>query len=244
MLTDVEAGPRWVKTENAIAWIELGGADTGNTLARQQMGDLSAAVRAAGADPEVRVVALAPRGSAFCLGRNGKGEVAEALPWDARQKQMGATLDVYDAMAACPVPVVACVQGNAIGFGAALAGGCDITLAADNARFALPEIKHSIPATLAISALMRKMPEKALSHLIYSAEEISAQEALSAGLVSKIFPAQEFEAGCLAYLSALTSRKRLVLETIKRYLAKAPQLSPEMASEYAGTLMALVKPSL
>ncbi|MBX3539844.1 MAG: enoyl-CoA hydratase/isomerase family protein [Chelatococcus sp.] len=244
MLTIADSGPRLVRVEAAIAWIELGGANTGNMLTRQQMTMLSEAIRLAGADPDVSVVAIAPGGGAFCLGRNGKGEPAEALPWDARQRQMGVTLDVYDAIAACPIPVVACVQGNAIGFGAALAGGCDITLAARSARFALPEIKHSIPATLAMSALIRKIPEKALAHLIYSGEEISAEDALALGLVSKVFPAETFEESCSAYLLALASRKRLLLETIKRYIAKAPQLSPEMASEYAGTLMALVKPSL
>lgn len=244
MLTTPDSGPRLVRTEAAIAWLDLGGAATGNVLTRHQMTMLSEAIRAAGADPEISVVAIAPAGEAFCLGRNGKGEAAEARPWDARQKQMGVTLDVYDAIAACPIPVVACVQGNAIGFGAALAGGCDITLAAQGARFALPEIKHAIPATLAMSSLVRKIPEKALAHLIYSGEDISAEEALAIGLVSKVYPAEGFAEHCSAYLSALASRQRLLLETIKRYISKAPQLSPEMASEYAGTLMALVKPSL
>lgn len=244
MLTVTDFDPRIVKVEASVAWIELGDPDAGNTMTRQQMMALSTAIGSAGSNPDVVVVAIAPRGPAFCLGRNGKGEFPESLPWDARQKQMGATLDLYDAISACPVPVVACVQGDAIGFGAALAGGCDVTLAASTARFALPEIKHSIPATLAISALVRKMPLKALTHMIYSAEDISADEAVAFGLASKVFPASTFSVDAAAYVTALAGRKRLVLETIKRYLGKAPHLSPEMASEYAGTLMALVRPSL
>ena len=50
------------------------------------------------------------------------------------------------------MPVVACVQGDALGFGAALAGCCDITLVSSAARFAFPEIEHNIPATLGVSA--------------------------------------------------------------------------------------------
>ncbi|MFK8250899.1 enoyl-CoA hydratase/isomerase family protein [Ancylobacter terrae] len=244
MLTAVDFAPRVVKVESMVAWIELSDPDVGNMLTRQQMVGLAEVIRRAGMMSDVAVVAIAPRGDAFCRGRNGKGESPESLPWDARQKQLGATLDVYDAISACPVPVVALVQGDAIGFGAALAGGCDVTLSTDKARFALPEIKHSIPATLAISALVRKMPLKALSHMIYSAEEISAHEAVSFGLVSKVFPDARFDVDAKAYVEALAGRQRLVLETLKRYLGKAPHLSPDMASEYAGTLMALVKPSL
>jgi enoyl-CoA hydratase/carnithine racemase len=157
---------------------------------------------------------------------------------------MGAVLAVYEAIEVSPVPIVACVQGDAIGFGAALAGACDVTLASSAARFALPEIDHSIPATLAMSALVRRVPQKALAHLIYSAESVSAETAVAIGLASKVLPAAAFEAEAEAYLATLAARPRLVLETIKRYLGKAQDLSPQMAAEYAGTLLALVRPSL
>ena len=244
MLTTAPLQPHLARCDAGIAHIDLGRPEAGNILTRQHMGALVDALAAAGADPATHVVAIGAQGPAFCLGRDGKGEVPEALPWDARQKQMGATLDLYDAIAACPLPVVALVHGDAIGLGAALAGACDITLASDTAKFALPEIRHSIPATLAISALLHKLPAKALAHLVYSAETISAEEALGLGLVSKVYPHDQFAAGTAGYLAELSGRKRLVLETIKRYFGKARQLSPDMAAEYAGALMALVKPSL
>ena len=144
-------------------------------------------------------------------------------------------------MAACPVPVVALVHGDAIGFGAALAGSCDITLASDAAHFALPEIEHNIPPTLAISGVMSKVPAKALSYLVYSAETIDAAEAHRLGFVSAVFAAANFAAKSDAFLTKLGGRPRIVLETIKRYQAKAPGLTPDMAADFAGSIMALAR---
>lgn len=234
--------PFSVRREGALARIDLGRPEEGNMLTRGMVSDLSALVAALGQDPGVHVVALEGRGPSFCKGRDGRGENAAGMSaLEMRRRLYAPILDAYATIAACPVPVVALVHGPAIGFGAALAGSCDITLASDRARFALPEIEHNIPPTLAISGVMSKVPAKALSYLVYSAEEIGADEAAAVGLASKVFPAAAFTASCDAFLSKLSGRPRVVLETIKRYQVKAPGLSPDMASEYAGTIMALAR---
>jgi enoyl-CoA hydratase/carnithine racemase len=154
---------------------------------------------------------------------------------------MGAVLSVYDAIQAAPIPVVACVQGPAIGFGAALAGASDITLASDAARFSFTEIKHGIPPTMAMAAVLRNVPAKALTYLIYSAQELSAQEAVAFGLASRVLPKATFEQDAEAFVSELAGRPRLVLETIKKFQQHATGLPAPMVSEYAGTLLALVR---
>ena len=77
-------------------------------------------------------------------------------------------LNVYDEIAAAPQPVVCAVQGLAHGFGCAIATACDITIAADGARFKLPEMEKDLPPTLAISAMMARVPRKALTFMVYS----------------------------------------------------------------------------
>jgi enoyl-CoA hydratase/carnithine racemase len=154
---------------------------------------------------------------------------------------MGAVLDVYQAVADVPVPVVARVHGDALGFGSAMAVGCDITLASSNAKFGFPEIEHGIPPTLAMCASTGKIQSKALLYLIYSAEQIDAERAVMLGMVSKVLPQASYAAEADAFVKKLASRPRLILETIKRYHLRAPHLTPEMASEYAGTLLALVR---
>jgi enoyl-CoA hydratase len=136
------------------------------------------------------------------------------------------------------------VKGKALGFGAALAGCCDITLAADTARFSFPEIEHKTPPTLAMTAVMRSVQRKSLGYLIYSAEEIDANVALTIGLVSRVFPAQQFDRDVDAFLATLATRPRLTLETIKRFQNKAAMLDQDMMSEYAGTLMAVARTAI
>jgi enoyl-CoA hydratase/carnithine racemase len=188
------------------------------------------------------VIAIHGRGAQFCRGRDGKGESRAGMtPYEVRVKMMGAVLDAYQAIRDVPVPVIALVHGDALGFGAALATGCDITLAASNARFAFPEIEHDIPPTMAMCAALGKVPAKALTYLIYSAEQVDAAQAVALGLASKVLPQATFPADSNAFLTRLAGRPRLVLETVKRYQSKAEHLTPEMASEYAGTLLALVR---
>src|SRR3546814_7438077 len=90
---------------------------------------------------------------------------------------MGPILGVYDAFRRLPVPVLTLVQGRALGFGCAMVGASDVAIAAASARFALPEMKHGIPPTLAISALVPRVAAKTVADLVYSAEEIDASSA-------------------------------------------------------------------
>ena len=234
--------PFSVRRDGALARIDLGRPEEHNMLTRGMISDLSALVAALGQDAGVNVVALEGRGQSFCKGRDGCGENAAGMSaLDMRRKLYAPILDAYATIAACPVPVVAVVHAPAIGFGAALAASCDITIASDAARFALPEIEHNIPPTLAISGVMSKVPTKALSYLVYSAEEISAAEAVGIGMASVAYPAAEFATRSEAFLKKLAGRPRIVLETVKRYQAKAPGLTPDMAYEYAGTIMALAR---
>ena len=205
-----------VTCEAGLARVDLNRPDEGNALTRAMMVQLAATLRELGKQPDVHVVTLEARGKQFCRGRDGKGESRAGMtPYEVRQKMMGAVLDVYQAVADVPVPVVALVHADALGFGCATAVGCDITLASSNARFAFPEIEHDIPPTMAMCAALGKVNSKALSWLIYSAEKISAERAAVVGLASKVLPQASFVADSDAFLKTLASRPRLVLETIK-----------------------------
>lgn len=231
-----------VSIEDKIARIDLNRPDEGNAVTREAMLRLTELLGRLGADPAVNVIALVARGPTFCRGRDGRGEFqAGVSAYDMRMKVFAPVLGVYEAAAAAPVPVVACVQGPAIGFGCAMAVACDVTLASDAARFSFPEIEHNIPPTLAMSGVMRKVGPKALAYLVYSAQEIDAHAAVAAGLASTVYPAASFKADCDRFLTGLAAKPRLNLETIKRYQAKSAELGPDMASEYAATLMAVMR---
>lgn len=228
--------------KNGVVRIDLGRPDEGNTLTRGMMRDLAEQIRAAAADPEARVIAIEGRGAHFCRGRDGRGESTAGLaPHQVREQMMGAVLGVYAAINASPIPVVSLVHAPAIGFGAALAGGCDLTLAAADTHFAFSEIKHGIPPTLAMAAVMKKVPQKALAWLIFSGREVAARDGVAIGLVSQTFEPADFARETEAVLDELASRPRLVLETIKKFMLTASDMSAAQQSEYAGTLLALVR---
>lgn len=231
-----------VKRVGAVASIDLNRPQEGNTLTREMMTQLTQLLIELGSDSSVNIVVIESRGELFCAGRDGKGESRVGMTaYEIRVKMMGAVLGVYKAIAQVPVPVIAMVQGDAVGFGAALAVSCDVTLASSKARFSFPEIEHNIPPTMAMCAALGKIPSKALSFLIYSAESVDSTEAIHLGLASKIIDEKNFHHDAHAFAKKMSERPRLVLETIKLYQEKAAHLTPDMASEYAGTLLALVR---
>lgn len=231
-----------LRSAGGVAAIDLNRPDEGNMVTRAMMFRLAELLREVGARPEHHLVVIEARGAEFCRGRDGQGETSAGMSaLDMRVKMMGATLGVYEAIAAVKVPVLALVHGAATGFGAALAVACDITLAGSDAIFSFPEIRHGIPPTLAMAAIRRNVPPKALAYLIYSGASLTAEQAVAFGLASRVIAQERFADECAAFIAELASRPRLILETIKKYQLAAAELSDGMASEYAGTLMALVR---
>ena len=231
-----------VTQKGTVAHIDLSRPNEGNALTRGMMFQLAQALRASAQDPLIHLVVIESSGDYFCKGRDGKGESRAGMtPYEIRVNMMGAVLDVYKAISDVPVPVVAKVHADAVGFGSAMAVACDLTLASSQVKFSFPEIEHDIPPTMAMCAALGKVPAKALSYLIYSAESVDALEAKQLGMVSKVYAQASFEVEVNAFIEKLSSKPRLVLETIKKYQEKATHASPDMALEYAGTLLALVR---
>lgn len=228
--------------EGRIVHIDLNRPDEGNAMTRDMTLALIALLGKFGADDQVNAIVIEGRGDFFCRGRDAKGESRDGMSaYAVRESVHAVILGAYSAITACPVPVICCVNGRAIGFGAALSMACDVTLASDVARFSFPEINNLVPPALAMSALLRKVPPKAVSYLIYSGEEIDAGEALTFGMVSKLIPSVSYDREVADFLAAVAKRPRLVLQTIKRYERHAQTLPAEQASEYAGTLLALAQ---
>ncbi len=204
--------------------------------------ELAATISILAARQDVHVVAIEARGKVFCGGRDGKGDSSEGLtPYQIRTQMMGPVLSVYEALATAPVPVIACVHGDAIGFGAALVGGCDVALASSEAHFAFPEISHSIAPTMAMSAVIRKIPPAKLAYLIYTGERLTAAEAMQCGLVGKVYEAAGFDRSCRDMIAGLATKPRAILETIKKYQVGAAALPAALASDYAGALLTIVR---
>ncbi|MBL0423455.1 enoyl-CoA hydratase/isomerase family protein [Ramlibacter sp. AW1] len=226
-----------VHREGAVLRLTLNTPDNGNLVSAPMGAAVIAALQQL--DPEVRVVVLRGAGADFCAGRVSPTPAKGAPPPSAeRLRQLVAqpALDLYDAIKAVPVPTVAVVQGRAHGVGTALAAVCDITIAAEDSRFCIPEMERDIPPTLVMAALCDRVPLKTLSYLVLSRHEWSGREAQAGGLVSWTVPAAQLDAQAQALVETLSGCAPAALRACKQYLAHAPAMSPQAASAFAGHL--------
>jgi enoyl-CoA hydratase/carnithine racemase len=222
--------------EGAVASITIDRPGEGNVLTLDMLLALTAAVRAAAAS-DAKVITLHSTGADFCRGCESKGGPVNPTAMVLRDQVLQPILDVYAALNDAPQPTVCAVQGAALGFGCAMATACDVTIAADNAIFKLPEMTHNLPPTLAISALMPKVPRKALAWMVYAMPEIDAQTALQLGIVSAVVPLAELDAALADTLKTMTARSAAALNAVKEYLRTAPMMEPRGAAAYGVALL-------
>jgi enoyl-CoA hydratase len=223
--------------DGAVATITLDRAAEGNLLAVDGVRELTAAFRAAGAS-DAKVIVLRGKGSDFCRGRDPKGGAPSPTAMKMRANVLEPILDAYDAMANARQPIVGVVQGAAHGFGCAIAGACDLTIAHDTARFRLPEMEKDLPPTLAVSALLPRAPRKALAWMVYSMDEIDAATALQIAIVSKVVPSDKVEAEVARLLATMTARSPEALVAMKDFFRSAPYMEPRGMADYAANLLA------
>src|SRR3979490_1964300 len=92
---------------------------------------------------------------------------ANPAPLELRRRN-DVVFNCYGAFRRCEIPVIGVVKGRAFGFGCAIAAVCDIPLAADSARCQVPEMAHNIMPTMVMSALVDRVPRKAMTYLVWS----------------------------------------------------------------------------
>ena len=145
------------------------------------------ALLAADSDPAVRSVVLTGAGRGFCAGAD-LAEFSTLTPANSDLVAQRADLTARTQMLPQQLskPIVAVVQGAAVGGGAGLALACDMVVAADTLKFGYPEVKHSIVPALVMTGLQRHLGRKVAFELISTGRFLGAKEALRHGLINEI----------------------------------------------------------
>lgn len=151
---------------------------------------------------------------------------------------------VFHELALLKIPVIAAVNGFALGGGCELALACDFIYASENAKFGLPEVSLGvIPGFGGTVRLSRAVGIRKARELIFSGELISANEALQMGLVNRVFPPGELMAGAIAKLTLISQRAPQALNLAKRSILNSWDLDVEgaqrMEAEYFAELFDL-----
>jgi enoyl-CoA hydratase/carnithine racemase len=125
----------------------------------------------------------------------------------------------------CWKPLLAAVNGHAVGGGLELVLGCDIVVASDNAQFGLPEVKRGLMADGAgIHRLMRRVPYSVAMGMVLSGQFISAETAKSAGLVNEVVPGEELRAATERWVEQIVECAPLSLQASKEAALRGLEL--------------------
>src|ERR1051325_7942482 len=189
---------------------------------------------------ESRLIVFRGAGDDLCLGRESMGQATPVQEAYAVRDRSETIFNLYGAFRNAKVPVIGVVQGRAVGLGCPLAALCDITIASDRATFQFPEMAHRIMPTIAMSALVDRLPRKAATYMIYSTDEISAEHALAVGLVSKVVPATQLDTETSGLVDRLKKVPVPALLAVKEYARSAFQIGTEAATDFARNLHATV----
>jgi enoyl-CoA hydratase len=230
------------KQDGPILRITLNEPERGNAVTDAMVAELTRLIL--GASETSDLVVLRGAGKDFCVGRAGMGARPASEPEALERRRFSdVVFDCYGAMRNAPVPVVAVVQGRALGFGCAIAAACDVTLASDKATFQVPEMLHNILPTMVMSSFVDRVPRKALSYLVYSTAEIGAERALSFGIVSDVVPAANLDTAVDNLTVAMLKAPSIAIRGVKEYVRTAPDMSVHGAVEFARNLHATINSS-
>src|SRR5262249_3996500 len=120
---------------------------------------------------------------------------------------------------------------------------CDVTLAADTAKFQVPEMAHNIMPTMVMSALVDRVPRKALTYLVWSTAIVSPERAREAGIVSEVHPAAELDRAVDALIAQIMKAPRPAGTGCKDYPRAALDMDIAGAVEYARSIHAVINSS-
>ncbi|MFL9860739.1 enoyl-CoA hydratase-related protein [Paraburkholderia madseniana] len=187
---------------------------------------------------DVRVVVLTGEGErAFCVGADLKNPSVSGLEYWAAPRPGGfGGIALRETL---NVPVIARVNGYALGGGFEMVLGCDLVVACDEASFGLPEaLVGRMPLDGGMTLLQRQIPYRQAMAMLMTGRRVSAREALDMGLVNEVVPRAELDAAVERWVEALLACAPLSLQAIKQVVKRTSTLSP--ADAQALRLPALV----
>ena len=167
-----------------VARLTLDSPRNRNALSSALVGQLHDGLRRAAGDPAVRALVLGHTGGTFCAG----ADLSEATGGDPQEAAAGRARELaalLRAIVACPLPVIAAVDGHVRAGGMGLVGACDIAIAGTRSTFALTEVRIGVaPAIISLTLLPKLMPRAAARYYL-TGETFTAERAAEIGLITE-----------------------------------------------------------
>lgn len=197
-----------------------------NTLSTPVLNDIVSLLESPGSIKQAKVLVITGAGITFVAGADIK-EMSGYGPKEAL-KFAGLIHKALDTLEAFPAPTIAAVNGYALGGGCELALSCDLAIASEAAQFGQPEINIGIiPGAGGTQRLPKRIGNFKAKELIFTGRKISAEEALSLGLINKVVPKERLMDEVIELARLIASKPAQCLESAKR-LIDAGSMEKEM----------------
>ena len=198
--------------KDGVAIITMNYQERLNALSNQLRTDLAAAYDEALNDKEIGALILTGAGRAFCAGADISG-----FKFDTQsiRKFMRDVMSFLASLEKYPKPVIAAVNGLALGGGLEIAISCDVVVASDKARFGVPEAAIGLAPGFAILRLHQIVGRAKSKELAMTCDQISAEEALSIGLINKVVPHEKLIDASMEMAQKIISKAPVAIEVIK-----------------------------
>ena len=228
------------ETSSGVTTLTLNRGDRFNSLSQAMVAALQAELDRLALDTAVRVVVIAGSGKGFCAGHDLKELRAHSGPPDLawQQEMFDACSRMMLTLTLLPQPVIARVHGVATAAGCQLVSMCDLAVAGENARFALPGVNIGVFCTTPAVGVGRNIARKRAMEMLLTGEMISARTALNWGLVNKVVPEGELDAAVSHFTGIIRNRSAAVVALGKRAFYAQMERDIQGAYALAGGVMA------
>ncbi len=228
--TEIEAPYVLREDKDGVATLTLNRGDRMNPLSTAMLAALQAELDRLADDRTVRVVVLAGAGKHFCAGHDLRE--MRAHPDKAWQKSLfDQCSEMMLSLVRLPQPVIARVQGVAVAAGCQLVSMCDLAVASEESKFALPGIKSGIFCTTPGVGVARNLSRKHALEMLFTGDLIDARTALSWGLVNRVAPPAELDAEVARLAAKILAHSAAVVGMGKKFFYE--QVEKDLRAAYA-----------
>jgi len=204
-----------VETEGAIGRLTLNRPEKLNPLSAQTLAELARAARAFDEQRDVKVVLVSGAGRAFSAGADLSGFAGPQERSVREASDLGR--EMAEALERMRALTVAAIQGWCIGGGVVLAAACDLRIAAEDARFSIPEVDLGLPlAWGGLPRLVREIGPALTKELVLTCRPFDAHEAKAAGFVNRVVAPDALESSSLELVRSLAAKAGHALFSTKR----------------------------
>jgi methylglutaconyl-CoA hydratase len=216
-----------------IAWITLDRPERRNALSDAMVRGLGTGLQQAMDEPAVRMIVLTGNGPAFCAG----ADLRSGGPTPAAAGE-NPFVEIMKLIWEGPKPVIGRINGHAFGGGLGLVAACDITVAADSAKFSFSEVRVGvIPAMISV-VVLRKLGIQQAMYLFLTAERFSAQRAVELGLVHRAVPAADLDATVQELGGLIRQGGPQAVREAKQLIRRIPEMTMDDGFAYAADKIA------